>query len=97
MTEEGSTRLLGLVASCAVLLLWTVPLSDVFVKRTSVFRTGSSSQLHTGFGFIAALFNCSIWIVYIGSQEELMLEPLLINVLGVLVNFAVAGCYWFYR
>lgn len=91
-----TSRALGTLGMVAILVMWSVPLYDVYIAKTSVFRLGSTEQLATAFNYIAGLFNCVLWVMYTANQQDTLYEAFLTSVLGIALNFLLVACYWYY-
>ncbi|KAH9255060.1 hypothetical protein BASA81_006819 [Batrachochytrium salamandrivorans] len=94
MTE--ASHVLGNAGIAAVLLLWTSPIYDLFLSRSSVLRLRSTKQLATGFNYIASLFSCLLWVMYTCNRTDMLMESFFVNVLGLGVNAIMVACYWYF-
>lgn len=94
MTE--ASHALGNAGIAAVLLLWTAPVYDLFLSRSSVLRLRSTKQLATGFNYIASLFSCLLWVMYTCNRTDTLMESFFVNALGLGVNATMVACYWYF-
>jgi hypothetical protein len=49
------------LASFTTIIMWLAPVRDVWTASYSIFRSGNTENVATGFGFVAGTFNCVLW------------------------------------
>jgi len=58
-----------------------------------VWHVKSTGNLVTAFPYVASLFNCILWAIYMADHAELFIVPLAVNCTGILLNASFVACY----
>jgi len=87
---------IALAGSVTVIVMWLAPVRDVWTAPYSVFKTGTTDNVATGFGFVAGTFNCILWDLYAYNRLNTMLVPFVVNCVGFLLNISFVLCYFTY-
>jgi hypothetical protein len=87
---------IALGGSAMAIIMWLAPVRDIWTAEYSVFRTRSTENVATGFGFVAGCFNCILWNMFASTRLDLMLVPFIVNSAGFLLNLSFSLCYYCY-
>jgi solute carrier family 50 protein (sugar transporter) len=87
---------IALLGSFTAIVMWLAPVRDIWTAEYSVYRTKSTENVATGFGFVAGCFNCILWNMFASTRLETMLVPLVVNSVGLLLNSSFSLCYYCY-
>jgi len=87
---------IALVASFLVIVMWLAPVRDVWTAKYSIFRTKSTENVATGFGYVSGVFNCLLWDMYAINRLDTMVVPFIVNCVGFALNVSFVICYWYY-
>jgi len=87
---------IALVASFLTIVMWLAPVRDVWTASYSIYSTGTTDNVATGFGFVAGTFNCILWNLYAYNRLNTMLVPFVVNCVGFFLNISFVLCYFIY-
>jgi len=87
---------IALAASFLTIVMWLAPVRDVWTASYSIYRTGTTDNVATGFGFVAGTFNCILWNLFSFNRLNTMLVAFILNCAGFLLNISFVLCFYFY-
>jgi hypothetical protein len=87
---------IALVGSCFTILMWLAPIRDVWISKGSIFMTKGEKLPASSLNYVAAVFNCLLWIMYGTTRLEQMLIAFLVNCSGLILNLSFMCCYWYF-
>lgn len=85
---------LGLIGAFVGISLSIAPIRDVWTGKHSIFVTKSTTFVATGFPYVAAFYNCVLWVMYGATRWDVMMIPNISNSLGAMLNLSFALCYF---
>jgi solute carrier family 50 protein (sugar transporter) len=92
--EKMSTRDIAMVASVTVVLLWLTSVRDVFWAESSIYKQKCSKNVITAFGYVAAVVQCILWMLYGSTRLDQMTVPFIVNSFGAVLNALFVACYF---
>jgi len=87
---------IALVASATSLVMWLAPVRDVWTAPHSIYKSKSTENVATSFGFVAGTFNCVLWNMFASTQLDTMMIPFILNTAGFVLNISFVVCYYVY-
>jgi len=84
------------VGSATAIVMWLAPVRDVWTAPYSIFKSKSTENVATSFGFVAGTFNCVLWNMFASTRLDTMLIPFIVNSAGFLLNVSFVICYFAY-
>ena len=87
---------IALLGSFTSIVMWLAPVRDVWTAEYSIFKSKSTENVATSFGFVAGTFNCILWNMFAVTQLDTMLIPVIVNSAGFLLNVSFVACYYAY-
>jgi len=87
---------IALAASFMTIVMWLAPVRDVWTASYSIYKTRSTDNVATGFGFVAGTFNCILWNLFSFNRLNTMLVAFILNCAGFLLNVSFVFCYFIY-
>jgi len=86
---------IGWAAVIAVLGLFLAPVKDIWGGK-GAFKAKSTENLATGFPYFASFYNCLLWVLYATADLPRLLQPLVINIIGMTLHASFLSVYWRY-
>jgi len=83
-------------ASVLAVIMWMAPIRDVWTAPYSIFKTRSTENVISAFGFVAGTFNCILWNMFASTRLDKMMIPFIINCIGFALNVSFVLCYFCY-
>uniref|UniRef100_A0A6U9PWD4 Sugar transporter SWEET1 n=1 Tax=Zooxanthella nutricula TaxID=1333877 RepID=A0A6U9PWD4_9DINO len=84
---------IGWLAVFATLAFFAAPVKTVW-GAGGIFRTGSTQHIASGFPHFVGFANCLCWVLYAAHDPSKLMQPLVINIIGLVFNASFMVCYW---
>lgn len=94
--DPNVANAIATVASALVIMLWLAPIQDVWTGKSSIYKTKSTKNVATAFGYAAGFFNCLIWNMYAVTRLNIMGIPFGVNAAGFFLNLSFVMAFWWY-
>jgi len=86
---------IGWLSTCMTLGLFLAPMQTVW-GRDGIYRRGSTHRVASGLPYFAGFAGCLCWVLYASQDIARLIQPLVINALGLALNTSFMTCYWFF-
>jgi len=87
---------IALLGSFTAIVMWMAPIRDVWTADYSIFKSRTTENVATAFGFVAGVFNCVLWNMFACTRLDTMLVPFIVNCIGLALNASFVFCYLAY-
>jgi solute carrier family 50 protein (sugar transporter) len=87
---------IALLGSVVSIVMWLAPVRDVWTAPYSIYKSKSTENVATGFGFVAGTFNCILWNLFACTRLDTMIVPFIVNSTGFFLNISFVICYFAY-
>jgi solute carrier family 50 protein (sugar transporter) len=93
--SQQTIDLIGIFCAIFTLLMWSSPIRDIFIHKTSICKIKSTDHVTTGLPYVSSLMNSVVWFSFTVTRPTLIVATC-VNGMGIVLNSIFCCMYGWY-